>query len=294
LSEEEKGNYLRTLLTPLQRFQQIFLAGQVNATDFNDMNDELQAAIASIAKNKAYGETSARQSKAQHLENETDHANAAQLNSSSTSTNLTTPYNQQESNKRYRTWKYQNKTHKEREDYRRNDRYRSPTPGPQRGYNDRYRSHSNSRDRNFKSTQSNYRRSSSHDRNFRRSPSNDSHRSDDSRYNGRRSPNRWRDPNHNRYNDQYHHSRYDNRRYDRNHSSHNSNSYNQSSMSQAHSAQSFQPLSNIPTQTYTLVPTYLNHNHNLSTSSSQIQSPTSAPALSASTSAMFSEYTNEK
>jgi hypothetical protein len=311
LSEEEKGYYLRSLLTPLSRFSQIFSAGQVNANEFDDMNIELQAAIASIAKNKAYGELSARQSKAQHAENEVDHANAAHLSTISNTTKEPSFNSQQGSQTRSNTWNNHNKSYnannrnhssQNSRSSNSNHRYRSPTPGPQSHRSDRFKNYSGSQDRS--SNNNSNRRSYSRDRYHRRSSSNDSYRSNNSYYNGQRSPHHRHDRNRSNSNDRhhqsrnsdrnhndYHYSRYnDNNRYDNNnYRSHQYSSNYPPTNFHAHAAQSAHPTQNFPQQFSPHIPAYA--------PPSISQTPpnyTTPSALSASTSHMFGNPPDSK
>jgi hypothetical protein len=308
LSEEEKGYYLRSLLTPLPRFGQVLSAGQVNANDFTNMNAELQAAIASIAKNKAYGEQSARQSRAQHVDNEVDHANAAQLSVNQVNTTPNSNNGHSYPRPHQRSWTHKHKymdNKRSNSDYNdrpslNNNRHRSPTPRPKDRNN-----YSSFRSRSPLQHSS---RSYSKDRDDRRSSSRESTYSDYSRNsrsnNSNQHSNHWRE-NRNRSNstDRYNHDprpgysyrnrdsniRHDNHRYNSNYHPTHSSSHNQPHTSHAHAAHSnAQSLhTSLSSPTMTLTPS-----SSIITPSSHHTNNTPG-ALSATTSSMFGQHPHD-
>jgi hypothetical protein len=74
LSQQDKADYLRQLLAPLPSFKPVFSASQVTSTQYDQMRLQLTQAINSVNQNKAFEDTTAQQSRADHVNNEIDQA----------------------------------------------------------------------------------------------------------------------------------------------------------------------------------------------------------------------------
>jgi hypothetical protein len=162
LTTTEKAGYLRTILTPLQRFQHIFNSGQVTAKRFTKMCRQLSQAIDVVHTNKAYGELTAAQSKHHHVSNEISSPQGLTAQTNNTDhANYTNSSNPDYAGNQ-RSWNWKNR--KNNNNYRSNNNY---------GGHSNYNSSNNYNKNNNNKNDSN----SNNSNNFNHSPQNYSYRS---------------------------------------------------------------------------------------------------------------------